>query len=233
MDRVRMVSATRATGDDFPTATLLGRSLELWRRRFPLELSLYVENQTGLPILYNLEIERALAEGDDDLILAFLHDDVTLLDFFWPETLATWTRTFDIVGLAGNVSRAPFQPTWGHVRTPDGGLGPDDMANLCGAVGCGESFPSHIGYYGTPGRECRLMDGLFMAARVGVFRRSGLRFDPRFPFHFYDMDLCRQAELLGVRMGVAPISALHASGGNYGGTRWLDTYNDYLAKWGE
>ncbi|MQP64230.1 hypothetical protein GE253_02625 [Niveispirillum sp. SYP-B3756] len=232
MNRVRMVSASRLTGERFEADTLLGRSINEWRRRYPIELSLYLENQVGLPTLYNKDIEQALSEGDDDLILAFLHDDVTLLDFFWPDRLAEWTRTFDIVGLAGNVRRTPFQPTWGHLRDAAGGIFPEEEANLCGAVGHGEVFPSSIGYYGKPGRECLLMDGLFLAARVEVFRRSGLRFDPRFPFHFYDLDFCRQAEVLGVRMGVAPIPALHCSGGSYQGDRWLKGYGDYLAKWG-
>ncbi|MFM2044496.1 MAG: hypothetical protein RLY86_3072 [Pseudomonadota bacterium] len=231
MVRVRMVSASRATADSFETETLLGRAVGRWRERYPIELSLYVENTVGLPILYNQEIDRAVAEGDDDLILAFLHDDVALLDFFWPETLATWCRTFDIVGLAGNVRRTPYQPTWGHIRTAEA-IGGDLPENLCGAVAHGATFPTQIGYYGEPGRECKLMDGLFLAARAGMFRQSGLRFDPTFAFHFYDMDLCRQAEIAGVRMGVAPIPALHASGGSYQGTAWLNAYNDYIAKWG-
>jgi GT2 family glycosyltransferase len=228
-----MVSASRAAKDQFEKDSLLGKSLGHWRIQFPIELSLYLENQTGLPFLYNYEIERALKEGDDDLILVFIHDDVTLLDFFWPDTLSKWTRTFDIVGLAGNVRRTPLQPTWGHILNESGNFEPDQEVNLCGAVSTGLSFPSLIGYYGAPGRECRLMDGLFLAARTEIFRRFGLRFDVGFPFHFYDLDLCRQAELLGIRMGVAPIPALHASAGNYGGGAWLEGYRNYLAKWGE
>ncbi|MDG5497120.1 hypothetical protein [Niveispirillum sp. BGYR6] len=233
MTRVRMICASRATGKQFETESLLGRSLSEWRRFYPVEMSLFSENKTALPILYNESIERVLAEGDDDLILAFVHDDVSLLDFFWPDTLAHWTNIFDIVGLAGNIRRTPFQPTWSHIRR-ETDLAVDDKANLCGAVGWGSTFPDdQICYYGKPGQECKLMDGLFLAARVGVFRRSGLRFDPRFPFHFYDLDFCRQAEQLGLRMGVAPISAMHVSGGSYENQAWLKGYSDYLAKWGE
>lgn len=232
MNRVRMVSASRTTKEQFETETLLGRSVGEWRRRYPIELAIYLENKIGLPFLYNNEIERGLREGDDELILAFVHDDVTLLDYFWPERLDQWTRTFDLVGLAGNIRRTPGQPSWGHLLTASGGVQDDQNANLCGAVGHGPSFPGEIGYYGEPGRECKLMDGLFLAARVGVFRRSGLRFDPQFPFHFYDMDLCRQAELLGVRMGVAPIPALHGSSGGYNGGAWFNSYGVYMKKWG-
>lgn len=232
MNRVRMVTASRSNQETFEKETLLGVSLEKWRRKFPIEMSLYVENQTSLPILYNAEIERGIKEGDDDLILVFVHDDVTLLDFFWPDTLAVWTQRFDLVGLAGNIRRTHCQPSWGYLLTDAGEIKPDAEENLCGAVGHGNSFPCSIGYYGQAGRECRLMDGLFLAARVGTFRRSGLRFDPRFSFHFYDLDLCREAERLGVKMGVAPIPALHASGGNYGSPHWLQGYTDYVAKWG-
>jgi GT2 family glycosyltransferase len=227
-----MVSASRKTGEEFKADTILGRSVGEWRRHYPIELSIYVENKIGLPILYNAEIERALAEGDDNLILVFLHDDLTLLDFFWPDTLSQWVYTFDIVGLAGSERRTPYQPTWCHIRTPTD-LVIDDFAYLCGAVGFGSSFPGKISYYGKPGRECKLMDGVFLAARVGVFRRAGLRFDPDLPFHFYDMDFCRQAEISGLRMGVAPISAMHVSGGDYESPEWLKCYNHYLKKWGE
>ena len=60
-----------------------------------------------------------------------------------------------------------------------------------------------------------------------------LRFDPRFRFHFYDMDFCRQAELKGLRMGTWPISVVHKSGGSYGGPAWQESYRAYLDKYGD
>jgi len=45
---------------------------------------------------------------------------------------------------------------------------------------------------------------------------KNLGFDERFGFHFYDLDLCRQAEQRGIRTGTWPISVVHESGGNFG-----------------
>jgi hypothetical protein len=60
-----------------------------------------------------------------------------------------------------------------------------------------------------------------------------LRFDPRFRFHFYDMDFCRQAELKHLRMGTWAISLVHASAGILGADAWRAAYRDYLAKYGD
>jgi hypothetical protein len=40
-----------------------------------------------------------------------------------------------------------------------------------------------------------------LAARSNTLAEKGLRFDPLFDFHFYDLDFCRQAELRKLRMG--------------------------------
>ena len=53
--------------------------------------------------------------------------------------------------------------------------------------------------------ECKLLDGVFLAAHSAVLLQQRLLFDEIFDFHFYDLDLCRQAERQGVRMGTAPI----------------------------
>jgi hypothetical protein len=38
----------------------------------------------------------------DPAILVFIHDDVHLLDFYWPTRLHHGLAKFDILGLAGN-----------------------------------------------------------------------------------------------------------------------------------
>jgi hypothetical protein len=74
---------------------------------------------------------------------------------------------------------------------------------------------------------------VMMAVRSETLIDKDLRFDPRFKFHFYDMDFCRQAELRNVRMGTWAISLVHGSAGKLGVDSWRAAYHDYLIKYGE
>ena len=60
-----------------------------------------------------------------------------------------------------------------------------------------------------------------------------MRFDERFPFHFYDLDFCRSARANGLRLGTWPITLTHQSGGRFGIPEWRKAYADYLNKWHE
>jgi hypothetical protein len=224
---VRLVCATRVSQERFMTDTALGRSLSAHRYAQPPELLLYADNSTGLPTLYNAAIEQSAAHP---AILVFVHDDVSIVDFFWTERAQEALRHFDIVGLAGNRRRLPRQPAWAF-GTPD--FKWDDAAFLSGAVGHGNGFPSQVSRFGTAGVECKLLDGLMLIADSERLVQAGVRFDEQFAFHFYDMDFCRQAESKGLRMGTWPISVVHESGGAFGSAAWRAGYERYLRKYGE
>lgn len=51
--------------------------------------------------------------------------------------------------------------------------------------------------YGPAPMPVELRCGVLLAARAGVLQQDGVRFDPRFGFHFYDLDLCRTARQQG------------------------------------
>lgn len=224
---IKLICATRLTQSQFLTNTLTGRSVRALFQTSPVDISLFPENTRGLSELYNMAIDRF---ADTPAILVFMHDDVMLCDYHWADTVRTGLERFDLVGIAGNTQRQKNQPGWIVVDT-EGTL--DAFENLSGAVGQGNSFPpAKLDVFGPPGRECKLMDGLFLATRTDVLKRSGLRFDPDFRFHFYDMDFCRQAEALGVRMGTVPLSVVHGSYGSMS-PDWHAAYAEYLKKWKE
>jgi GT2 family glycosyltransferase len=81
--------------------------------------------------------------------------------------------------------------------------------------------------------DCELLDGVFLAARKSALTAKGVLFDPRFDFHFYDMDFCRSARQRGLRLGTWPIGLTHQSGGAFGTEKWNDKYQAYLKKWGD
>jgi tetratricopeptide (TPR) repeat protein len=231
-EAIRLVCATRLTKAEFIAISPLGRSLPAFQA-FPenqcIELRLFPENRTALSTVYNMAIEESRTHR---AILLFVHDDVYLSDYFWADHLQTALSHFDMVGLVGNRRRVSGQASWMYL---DRHFTRDNDDHLSGVIGHGDPFPNlrQLSVYGPPGQEVKLLDGVFLAARSEILIERDLRFDPRFAFHFYDMDFCRQAELRGMRMGTWPMSLVHASAGQLGGEVWREAYEAYLTKYGE
>jgi GT2 family glycosyltransferase len=227
MKPVRLVCGTRLTEAQFVSDSALGRSLKLYNHQPPQQLLLFDDNKAGLSTIYNRAIEHA---KDNPAILVFIHDDVSLCDFFWVERIHEAMERFDIAGLAGNTRRMPRQPAWAF--SPD--LKWDRPEFLSGVVGHGNGFPCDIvSRFGPSGLECKLLDGLMLIVDSERLIESGVRFDEQFDFHFYDVDFCRQAELKSLKMGTWPISVVHESGGAFGSAAWRAGYERYLRKYGE
>lgn len=221
------VVATRESAADFYEKTATGRSLKLYNFPF-LEVRLFPDNRTGLPQLYNSVIRDL---GAQPSLMVFAHDDLHLLDFYWADRLLEAVRRFHIVGLAGNKRRVPRQPGWAFV---DDKLTWDAPENLSGVVGHGSGFPPrNLSVFGPPGQQVKLLDGLLLATHSTTLAASGLTFDERFEFHFYDMDFCRAAEVKNLTCGTWPLPIVHESGGSFQSDAWRAAYAAYLAKWGE
>ena len=192
-----------------------------------LEVHVYPENKLGLSAIYNSAIERF---SDESCMLVFAHDDLNILDFYWVHSVFNGLHHFGIVGCAGNMSRVPFQPSWCFKNID---YEWDSLQNLSGIVGHGGAFPpKDLNVYGPPFQQVKLLDGLFLAAFSDTLKKTNLRFDERFDFHFYDMDFCRQAEMAGITMGTIPLSLVHESGGGFGSEGWVRLYDEYIKKWG-
>jgi hypothetical protein len=166
--------------------------------------------------------------ASDPAIMIFIHDDVHLCDFFWPNHLTADLGKFDILGVAGNRRRLPRQANWIFL---DEKLTPDDLSNLSGTVAQGVEFPPrNLMVFGDPGQEVKLLDGVMLVARSEILLSNNVMFDDRFDFHHYDMDFCREAEIKKLRMGTTTVSVLHESSGAYDES-WRRSYAKYLEKW--
>ena len=73
---------------------------------------------------------------------------------------------------------------------------------------------------------------VLLSARVETLSSRHVLFDENFDFHFYDLDLCRQAEQRGLRMGTWPLPIIHESGGDMHDSAWRSAYSRYIDKWG-
>ncbi len=225
---LRVVCATRIGQSEFLSKTPTGQSIQKFIKVSRAEVRLYANNSTSLSVLYNCAIEEC---KNSPAILVFIHDDIWIGDFFWADRIRDGLNQWDIVGLAGNTRIVSGQPSWAFINDR---FEWDAAKNLSGVVGHGKTYPpGDIVPFGPINQECKLMDGLLLGVNGETLLRTGLRFDEKFKFHFYDLDFCKQATLLNLRMGTIGLSVTHESGGNFGTPEWKDSYLKYLDKWRE
>jgi len=226
LPKIRLVCATRETKGKFFSNTALGRSLLKYNVP-PLEVKLFTENTLGLSIVYNRIIEESV---NDRAILIFIHDDVSIDDLHWVNKTVKALKVFDIVGVAGNKRRLPPQPNWYFT---DAQLTPDVKENLSGIVYHQKQSLSQPSLFGAFFQPVKLLDGLMLICHSQTLVTNDIRFDEQFDFHFYDMDLCRQAEMKNLTMGTWNLFVTHDSGGNFGDDKFRSNYEKYLQKWEE
>lgn len=223
---IDIVSATRLPPRDFWAKSALGRSLTRLTKEPRIRARIAFSNRKGLPEIYNSRIQAADAQD----VLLFVHDDVWLDEPHLVEQLLAGVARYDVIGVAGNRRRAPFQPAWPFADTR---FVWDDPANLSGAVGHGKLPEGQVSFYGDAPADCEMLDGVFLAARKQVLLDKGVAFDTRFQFHLYDVDFCRTARQQGLRLGTWPIRITHQSDGPFATPTWSEQYRAYLEKWGD
>lgn len=221
---IEIVSATRLSEAEFWKQSPLAWSIRRLSHDGRIAAKVAVNNGQGLPVVYNRRIEAPDA-GD---ILVFVHDDVWIEDYFLADRLTEGLARFDVIGVAGNTHRAPGQPAWAFI---DSKFTWDDRNHLSGAVAHGPNPFGPVSYFGVTPAPCELLDGVFLACKRDTLLASGLRFDPAFDFHFYDMDFCRGARASGLSLGTWPICLTHRSGGAFGSPGWQERHRHYLDKW--
>jgi GT2 family glycosyltransferase len=221
---IELISATRLSERDFWNMSALGLSLRRLAHDARLVPRLAFANRRGLPDVFNARISAP----DSHELLIFVHDDVWIDDYFLVDRVIEGLRTFDVIGVAGNRRRVQNQPGWAFV---DDKFTWDSKINLTGCVAHGTHPFGQISFFGVVPAECELLDGVFLGARKSALTANGVLFDPRFDFHFYDMDFCRSARQNGLRLGTWPICLTHQSGGAFGTQGWVKKYRQYVEKW--
>jgi hypothetical protein len=226
---INIISATRLSNDDFLAEAPLGASLKRLAFDKRLHARIAFENRASLSKIYNLCIDAPQAAE----ILVFIHDDVWLDDYFFAERIIAGLQNFDILGIAGNRRRLPRQPSWCFTGQMNDKFIQETRENLSGAVAHGTAPFGRVTNYGPVPAQCELLDGVLLAARRDTLRSKGVRFDPRFDFHFYDLDFCRSAKAAGLVLGTGTVALTHRSQDAFGSADWCRNYEIYLEKWGE
>lgn len=224
--KINVIVATRLSEKEFYANSATGRSITLLMPDF-INLVVYWNNRRGLSEVYNDAVESVGSDGD---IMVFMHDDVHIIDYFWFYRVQEALTRFDIVGVVGNKSRKTLQPSWAF-KNPMMEI--DSFENFSGAICHGSTYPpKSVDVYSSTRDKVMLIDGVFMAMKKNIFLTSGIRFDEDFEFHFYDMDFCRQAELLNLACGTWDIALMHNSKGNFSSESWWNSRAKYYSKWG-
>jgi GT2 family glycosyltransferase len=228
---IEFVAATRQTREAFWDASALGISLKRIEADPRFAPRVAFENPLGLPEVYNARIEARDSEHD---ILVFLHDDIWLDNFSICDQLVEALDEFDVVGVAGNRRRVPRAPGWCFIGLEDKEPIRDGPPHLSGGVALGPDACGRLQRFGDSPASCELLDGLFIAARRSVLIEHDVRFDPRFRFHFHDMDFCRAARKGGLALGTWPIALTHqGEGRGCDSPDFFPAYLQYLDKWKE
>ncbi|MDD2914276.1 MAG: glycosyltransferase [Gallionella sp.] len=221
---IGIISATRLSESEFWSKAALGISLRRLAQDTRLVAHIAFENQRGLSDVFNAYINTP--EGYP--ILVFIHDDVWIDDFFFVDRIIHGLKTFDVIGVAGNRRRLPNQPAWAFI---DNKFTWDAKINLSGSIAHGSNPFGGVSIFGAAPAQCELLDGVFLAAKKSRLNATKVQFDPRFDFHFYDMDFCRSARKNGLRLGTWPICLTHQSGGAFGSPLWNEKHRLYQEKW--
>ncbi len=221
--KIEVIAATRHSEESFWNNAALGHSLRRISFDKKIVPKITFDNQKGLPSVYN----QAISNADEDSYLVFIHDDVWIDDSFFSHRIIEGLNNFDIIGVAGNRRILSKQPAWLYVD--DNFVW--DKENLSGAVAHGQQPFGHVSFYGALPVSCELLDGVLLATRKSLLRKSNCNFDEIFKFHFYDMDFCRTARKVGLTLGTWPIAITHQSGGAFGADMWKKNYLIYKEKW--
>ncbi len=155
------------------------------------EIIVYENNgEKSLPQIYN----QGLNESTNDIIV-FMHDDLILeTSNITPKIIKLFDKHLDygIIGLAGTDNL--LSGMWWQDRT-----------SMYGVVGHEHEGKRHINHYSKGDyseklKEVVVIDGLFMMIHKGRIKH---KFNEQFEgFHFYDLPICLENHLDGVKVGV-------------------------------
>jgi len=233
MPQTILITATREPNEEsFHKNTFLGISLLGFPSKLRPTMKPTVNNRhpmaKGLSKIYNEAIDAYC--NDDTLV--FVHDDVYIHDWFLSVRVSQALETFDLIGVAGSANPDLKQPSWG-LRF-DANLFPQgwqENLDKSGAVNHVDPCHPRFEIFGETPKECRLLDGCFLAVRASKIRSAGVRFAEQFKLHCYDIDFCRSAKKAHLKLGTWPIAVTHRSAGDFRSEDFRNAARAYLDKW--
>lgn len=184
-------------------------------------------NKKGLSELY----QEKLNSCKEDYIL-FIHDDLEIHDLFLFEKLVAAHKIYDIVGLAGATEQ-----TYSSQVPPAWHLAQNGSQNARGIVShyIPKNFSalqeSHVNsvFFGPTPAKVVTIDGLFMSFKTSILDNTIPLFDSTYTFHFYDLQMCINANKKNYSIGVYPIFCIHHGLGHFANDNtWLELSKKFM-----
>lgn len=169
----------------------------------------YIEyqNTKGLGEVYNKYFDKL----DTDYVIC-IHDDVRIDDIQFFDKITDYSKDYDIMGVAGGCNfsfKRHERLSWMSVLNQQTDLAGVVQHRMSKEGETPEIFSSCN--YGPIPKKVFSIDGLIMIFNKKAYK--SIKFDPKFTFDFYDLDLCFTAYKAGLTVGVIPLSVTHFSKG--------------------
>jgi GT2 family glycosyltransferase len=187
-------------------------------------------NKRGLSELYQEKLDTC----KEDYIL-FIHDDLEIYDLFLFEKLITAHEIYNIVGLAGAINQTYSRscpPVW-HMCCQGFPQNARGIVSHYIPKNSETSLESHVNsvFFGPTPAKVVAIDGLFMSFKTSVLDKTVPLFDSTYTFHFYDLQMCVNANRKNYSIGVYPIFCIHYGLGHFANDPvWIELANKFLAQ---
>lgn len=209
--------------------------------RVNIKVFIKFENNEGLSTIYNRFISEHEDEIDSNSYVVFVHDDIWINDVLFFDKIISSSKKFKVIGACGgkawnSYGNGETPVIWTHASRGAGMSGfmihaaDESQSQVKHDVTFeGRSiFASNYGY--SPSRTLTIDGCIICFTKQAI--DSGLRFDERFKFHFYDMDVCFSAFVKKLEVGTAPILVTHESlGYSVSQPQFLESQKMFFEKW--
>lgn len=223
MSNIRIFTATQK--DDIKETNLYSSILNKYHHILKWKCS----NKTFLPKLYNEQIDKAIKDSVDYLVL--VHDDVHINCSDLLERVSKYGEQFTVFGLAGTKAITVKEPVLWHLMS--------DRSNLRGCVAHGTKTAYAYTSFGPLPSKVVMIDGVFICINIKKLP-DNIKFDENCPsgFHFYDLIFSLDCSIKKIDVGVGDVPIIHESPGlkemsddwKQGQKYFLNKYNLFLNK---
>lgn len=186
---------------------------------------LLVNGDAGICFKYNEALSNIKDQLNDDDIVIFSHDDITIRDEYMPEKLKMFFELKPNIALAGVIGTSKYSKEggWWHDYKHESGKGkiiqgkPDGTKYLMEV--CNGMFDDVV-----------LIDGCIMFMRGSIAKNFRFESDLLTRYHFYDYDTCFQLLNQGYDIGIIDILVEHKSHGELTDD-WYTQKEIFQKKW--
>ena len=236
------VVVTRKTEEEKDSLPIV-KTLSMMNLDKRVNVKVFVEfkNIDGLSTVYNRFISEHKDEIDQNSYVVFVHDDIWINDVLFFDKIVSAAKSFKVIGACGgkawnSYGNGDVPVIWTHASRSAGMSGfmihaADEAQSQVKHEVTFEGrniFASNYGY--SPSRTLTI-DGCIICFTKHAID-AGLRFDEKFKFHFYDMDVCFSAFVKKLEVGTAPILITHESlGYSVSQPQFMESQKTFMEKW--